>query len=126
MTATSVNQARCLNRPVTLKPKCYVFVCASCGLLAESYRSDALTCSIACRVKAHRDGKIQRLKKLLGGNEVKLSLVLRVNAAVKLIPELHDRIMNDGVSIDSEAVRVEIWQAYWGSLLADQALEVRP
>lgn len=126
MIATSSSQAPGLNRPVTLKHKCYVFVCASCGLLAESYRSDALTCSIACRVKAHRDGKIQRLKKSLEGKEVKLSLVLRVNAAVKLIPELHDRIMNDGVSIESEAVRVEIWQAYWGRLLADMEQEVRP
>lgn len=45
-------------RHVTVNRKCYewVFTCAGCGLLASSKRSDATTCSPACRVRAHRSG----------------------------------------------------------------------
>jgi hypothetical protein len=43
---------------VTDSGTCYewVFKCAGCGLLASSRRSDATTCSTACRVRAHRSG----------------------------------------------------------------------
>ncbi len=43
-----MEQCRC-DHPVTLKPKCYVYVRAGCGSLEISERSDALTCSGKCR-----------------------------------------------------------------------------
>jgi hypothetical protein len=50
--------------PVTLNPKCYVFVCFGCDLLAISERSDALTCSTACRVRAHRTGRLKEVRSI--------------------------------------------------------------
>ena len=50
--------------PVTLKVKCYIFVCCGCDDLSGSSRNDALTCSTACRVRAHRSGSIKILRKL--------------------------------------------------------------
>ena len=46
--------------PVTVKPKCYVFKCLGCGEIAQAERSDTLTCSNACRVRAHRMGTVKR------------------------------------------------------------------
>ena len=40
----------------------YIFLCAGCGALAVSERSDALTCSVACRVNAHRSGRLKQLR----------------------------------------------------------------
>ncbi len=53
-----------IDAPVTLNNKCYIFVCCGCGLLDVSSRNDALTCSTACRVRAHRSGLIKSLRKL--------------------------------------------------------------
>ena len=43
----------------------WVFVCVGCDLLSCSERSDKLTCSPACRVRAHRKGKIKQLNDLV-------------------------------------------------------------
>lgn len=50
--------------PVTHSRKCYTFVCCGCDLLNVSSRNDALTCSTACRVRAHRSGYIKTLREL--------------------------------------------------------------
>ena len=51
---------------VTHTPKRYagpwVYVCAGCDLLAMADRSDQLTCSTACRVRAHRNGSLKALR----------------------------------------------------------------
>jgi hypothetical protein len=49
---------------VTLKPKCYASVCVGCEKLFIAERSDALTCSGSCRVRAHRNGSLRRLREL--------------------------------------------------------------
>lgn len=85
---------------VTPSGKCYewVFKCAGCGLLSSSVRSDALTCSPACRVRAHRSGATAVRKHLA----VKLAIFDRrtgkpdiasmghINAICVLRPDLAD------------------------------------
>jgi hypothetical protein len=46
-------RARRLPAAVTFKPKCYVYRCIACDDFFDTNRSDALTCSPACRVRAH-------------------------------------------------------------------------
>jgi hypothetical protein len=60
----------------------WVFTCAGCDLLATSKRSDALTCSPACRVRAHRSGKIKQL------HAIASQLVLTNNRTGKTVPAI--------------------------------------
>jgi hypothetical protein len=81
---------------VTLKAKCYtvpnVFVCAGCGLLASSERSDALTCSQVCRVQAHRSGKLKQVRALAKRLEIPPSMIGQAQAINALCPHLSSRI----------------------------------
>ena len=85
--------------PVTLSCKCYVFVCCGCDLLSVSSRNDALTCSTACRVRAHRSGHIKMLRELahsLGlvnddGKPMPAG-IKQCNAIQRLRPDLSERI----------------------------------
>lgn len=47
---------------VAVKPKCYVYQCLVCGALDLAERSDRATYSTACRVQAHRTGKLKRMR----------------------------------------------------------------
>ncbi len=47
---------------VTVSSKRYIAVCRGCDLMFETSRKDQLTCSDACRVKAHRNGSLKALR----------------------------------------------------------------
>lgn len=92
--------------PVTLNRKCYIFVCCGCDLLNVSSRNDALTCSTACRVRAHRSGHIKMLRKLAGSlglvNDDGKTLPARIiqhEAIERLRPDLAERIATDTLTL---------------------------
>lgn len=106
---------------VTLKPKCYVFVCAGCDLLAASERSDALTCSTQCRVRAHRNGWLKTLHGIAGGMHISTASILQAKAVNQLRPDLVERLRDGKMTLDD--TRPEVWAAFW-SLLSSQ-IEMR-
>ena len=75
-----------MTTPVTLKPKCYVFMCAGCGLLFPPERSDALTCSTRCRVRAYRNGNRRRLRATARLGDVPPGMLLQAEAIERLCP----------------------------------------
>jgi hypothetical protein len=85
---------------VTLTRKCYVYVCVGCGLLDETERSDQLTCSPACRVRAHRNGALKVLRTHAKSLDVDPALVLRCCAVQLLRPDLADDIRAGRLKVD--------------------------
>jgi hypothetical protein len=83
----------------------YVYVCAGCGLLDVAERRDQLTCSGACRVRAHRSGDLRRLRADAKRMEVRPAGVLQAMAVDMLAPELASRIMGGELNLD-EAQRL--------------------
>lgn len=91
----SARRLRCMKR--------HVFICLGCDRLAYSTRSDAITCSTACRVRVHRTGEAKALRKALDGS---LSRERQLEAVRLLRPDLADRIMAGKIKLD--AVQDEI------------------
>lgn len=105
-----------MNAPVTLKAKRYrpnyVYVCWGCDLLADSERSDAITCSPACRVAWHRNPRraeiLESMKKPFFEG-VTPAGVARIRAVNILRPDIAKRLWA-GEVFD---YRTEVWTAYW-------------
>lgn len=85
---------------VTLSRKCYVFVCAGCNLLAESSRSDAMTCSGSCRVRAHRSGSLSRLRQNAALMKIRPSSIQQASALLLLRPDLEAEVMVGRLTLD--------------------------
>jgi hypothetical protein len=96
---------------VTLEHKRYVFVCVGCRRLACSERSDAITCSTACRVRAHRNGSAKRLRDIADALDVRPGLVQQAAAIKALTPEIDAEIQAGKRRIDDE-VRRAVWEAF--------------
>lgn len=101
---------------VTLTPKRYrswewVFVCAGCGLLASSERSDATTCCTACRVRAHRKGSLKELQAIADAFDVRPAGILHSKAISALRPDLGDRIMSER-KLKIEQIMPEVYEAF--------------
>jgi len=79
---------------VTLSSKCYVTVCVGCGLLHDVSRRDQLTCSPACRVRAHRDGSLKRLRRVAAEFKTSPELMQFASATELLRPDLAPAIMS--------------------------------
>lgn len=109
---------------VTLRRKRYtgprVFVCAGCNLLAIAERSDQTTCSTACRVRAHRNGKLELLREQAvqfalvdtTTGKPQVSLQLQAQAIYRLLPDLSQEIAAGTLTIaqaQPAAVR-EFWK----------------
>ena len=106
-----------MTAPVTLKPKCYinlVYTCPGCGLLFPPGRSDMVTCSGACRVKAHRNGNLRRLRALAASADIPFVMYLRCEAIKLLCPHLVPEIMLERIKL--EDTRAEVWAAYWSRI----------
>ena len=93
---------------VTVSAKRYagpwVYVCAGCDLLAESSRSDTLTCSTACRVRAHRNGRLARMRASAVTRDDRtgkpnIALSLQAEALLRLRPDLESDIMAGRLTI---------------------------
>lgn len=100
---------------VTHRIKCYVFVCLGCGMLAHSARSDAVTCSPACRVRVHRNGTAKSERAVWQRHDLPLSIVQQVKAVRELAPELMPALERGEMALDNEA-RTLIWRRYWARL----------
>ena len=90
-----------------------VFVCLGCNLLASPERSDAVTCSTACRVKVHRSGYLKELRKFAESMDVTVPMMQQVDAINRLVPDLAAELrFGRRRKIDNE-VRQAVWAAYW-------------
>jgi hypothetical protein len=104
---------------VTDRPKCYVFVCVGCNLLAMSERSDTLTCSTKCRVRAHRNGSLERLRVLARAWDITPALIVQSQAIRCLRPDVADMCRAGTLTIrEAQAL---IWPTFWD--LLSQPLE---
>jgi hypothetical protein len=86
--------------PVTPMGKRYIHVCAGCECLFLAGRSDALTCSGACRVKAHRTGALAEVKASAKRFHINPGCILRARALSELCPDLEDVVMTGDKSLD--------------------------
>jgi hypothetical protein len=107
-------------------------VCLGCDLLFDSQRGDQLTCSAACRVRVHRNGRARRwfgdvLRAGIPKEEIDLAFSLEVKALRLLRSDLADRVRAER-GFTAEQWRGDLWRAYWDVVIeaveADQALLV--
>lgn len=96
---------------VTIDAKRYVYVCAGCDLLADSGRSDSLTCSSGCRVLAHRNGRLKALHGRAKSFDIHPSIILQAKAIDRLRPDLALRVLAGSMTM-FDAQR-QIWPAFW-------------
>jgi hypothetical protein len=86
----------------------WVFTCAGCDLLASSERSDTLTCSPACRVRAHRNGSIKSLAAVCEWLPLRdrrtgkpdVARFLHTAAVIRLRPDLAQQISAGTLTLD--------------------------
>jgi len=112
-----------LGTRVTLKPKRYVYVCLGCGLLDETERPDRLTCSPACRVRAHRNGRLKLLRAHAKDHDVELSLMMQCEAVIRLRPDLADEIRAGRLEID--AAQPDLHRAFIALVFEEADRELR-
>jgi len=86
--------------PVTLRSKRYIFVCPGCEGLAESDRRDTMTCSPACRVRAHRNGAGKRRKAIARSQKIPAAMIGHAGAIQILRPDLEQLIIQGELTID--------------------------
>lgn len=97
---------------VTDRHKRYVFVCAGCDKLAESERSDAITCSTACRVRAHRNGSMKTLRAIAKVWDITPALIQRAAAIEELAPEFAGALLDGTRRIDDDEVRATVQRRF--------------
>ena len=85
---------------VTYPGKRYIAVCAGCDCLFDSVRSDKVTCSPACRVKAHRSGRLRSLKATSALLDVRPSIVQQCVALDRLRPDLTPQVTADALALE--------------------------
>jgi len=90
----------------------YLFVCAGCGLIWISERSDALTCSVACRVRAHRNGYLKSLRADAKREGVPVGGIGQMEAIMRLCPHLEAPLAAGKKEIGDIDVRAEVWEAF--------------
>lgn len=76
------------------------YVCAGCGLLALASRKDTLTCSTACRVRAHRNGSLEALRATAKGFDIHPAGILQARAAQALTPDRVNEVHAGRVTLD--------------------------
>lgn len=117
MSVVNDDVVREIDAPVTHKVKCYIFVCCGCDLLNVSSRNDALTCSTACRVRAHRNGYIKMLRKLAidyelvdDNNRALPALIKQAEAIKRLRPDLSADI--DAGTLTIKQAQSEMYRSF--------------
>jgi hypothetical protein len=88
--------------------KCYIFVCAGCDLLAPSERSDALTCSLVCRVRAHRSGALKRQRALATALDIPPAMLGQAAAVRRLRPDLADQVQAGTIKLKDAMNEAEV------------------
>jgi hypothetical protein len=91
--------------------KLYVLCCGVCGELFDTVRKHTLTCSGACRVRAHRgDAHLAAVRAAAKTYDVHPSGILMAEAIGKLCPHLEPRIADGSLKI--EDCQDEVHRAY--------------
>ena len=85
----------------TFSGKCYVMVCGGCNCLFDAQRDDQLTCSSACRVKAHRNGSLKALRALAESFEIKPGQILQAAAIDRL--GMGDLVMSGNLKLNGDS-----------------------
>ncbi|MEQ9002333.1 MAG: hypothetical protein RIE74_02090 [Pseudomonadales bacterium] len=80
-------------------------------MLADSNRRDTLTCSTACRVRAHRTGAMREFRTAAEDANVPPWLLAQVAAAMRLGSEFSERIRR-GKDIDDDDFREDVCNAF--------------
>lgn len=106
----------------TYSRKRYVSVCLGCRTLFDTVRRDQMTCSSACRVKAHRNGEIANRRALADECKVAPASIGHAIAVDLLLPDQSSRIMAGAVTIDD--VMPELVRAF-DRLVFDRAVASR-
>jgi len=83
---------------VTVSSKRYIAVCRGCDLMFETSRKDQLTCSDACRVKAHRNGSLKALRDFCKAFDIEPHMLVQADAAKRL--GLNDKVMSREIELD--------------------------
>lgn len=78
----------------------YVYLCIGCKMLDEADRRDVITCSPACRVRAHRNGSSKRLRDLARSLEVEPGSVCQAAAIDALLPDLAKEVEFGALTIE--------------------------
>jgi hypothetical protein len=92
----------------TYSRKRYIVQCVGCGLLADVRRADSLVCCPACRVVAHRNGSMKRLRALAKAHgDFSPQLFLRASAMAVLLPGQAERVACGEVTLDDLQSSVE-------------------
>src|SRR5262245_58063468 len=99
-----------LSLSVTALAVPYIFLCAGCGTLAVSERSDALACSVGCRVNAHRSGRLKQLRAEAKAAHIPPGALVQSEAILELCPHLEEPIMAGRMQL--EDTRPEMWEAF--------------
>ncbi|THD09693.1 hypothetical protein [Metallibacterium scheffleri] len=89
--------------------------CAICDGLFDTRRSDAVTCSPACRTRGHRTGELKRLAALfagMGGNDITVSMVMQARARRLLLPARNEQILAGTLQPDSPELLAEMDAAF--------------
>jgi hypothetical protein len=100
----------------------YISVCAGCDKLFESARRDQLTCSNACRVRAHRSGELKRLRQIAAQWEVRTDAMMQIRALTLLRPDLEIEMRAGRLTLDQAMPEVVTafnklaWQAATAAL----------
>jgi hypothetical protein len=88
----------------------HMYVCAGCGLLDLAERRDQLTCSTACRVRAHRNGALRRLRAEAERLDVRPAGILQAGAVDRLDPTVADNVLRGELTL-AEAQRL-VWPKF--------------
>ena len=78
---------------VTYARKRYVSECIGCERLFDSVRRDQVTCSTACRVRAHRSGALKRRHSQAEALRITPALIGHGRAMHALRPDLEAKVM---------------------------------
>lgn len=97
--------------PVTDEPnRNIISYCPCCETLYEASRRDQLTCSPACRVRAHRTGSLDELRRIAKTLHIHPALILRAHAVEMLRPDLAQRMAAG--EVDHEDILDELEAAF--------------
>jgi hypothetical protein len=77
----------------------------------DSQRSDKMTCSDACRVKAHRSGKLKQIRRMAEAADISPGMLAQCQALLVLCPHLEAAIIARKKNLKD--TRAEVWSAYW-------------
>ena len=86
--------------------KHHIGVCLSCDVLFMAKRRDQLTCSPACRVKAHRTGKLKSIRQIARAYHIPPAMMVWAKAVKRLRHDLSAKLPDGRTTL--EVVRPEV------------------